>query len=144
MRSSNASARSTGESRRAAISDAKMWTGNRAGLVSDDGISRAPISEGGPSAYDRPGWCCQSDGALGPMMPGLGGPHGAARRMGNEGRWGGGACRGRFVVRDAVSVRMRRPARVTAGPFLAMMSSRDLRGRAGAALHLFGRDRRLE
>ncbi len=48
------------------------------------------------------------------------------------------------MVRDAVSVRMRRLARGRAGRFLAMMSSRDLHGRAGAALHLFGRDRQLE
>src|SRR5438132_10670037 len=128
MRSSYASTRSTGESRRAVISDAKMWTGNRAGLVSGDGISRAAMSEGGRSAYGRPGGRCQSDGALGPMMPGLGGPHGAALRTVNEGLRGGGACREWFVVRDAVSVRMRRLARGTAGRFLAMMSSRDLRG----------------
>jgi len=64
--------------------------------------------------------------------------------MGNEGLRGGGACRGGFVVHDAMSVRMRRLARGTGGPFLAMMSSRDLPGRAGAALHLFGRDRKLE
>src|SRR4029077_15125900 len=129
---------------RAAISDAKMWTGNRAGLVSDDDIFRTPMSEGGPSAYGRSGGRCQPDGALGPMMPGLGGPYGAALRTVNEGLRGGGACREWFVVRDAVRLRMRRLARGTAGAFLAMMSSRDLRGRAGAALHLFGCDRQLE
>src|SRR6266446_4767943 len=81
---------------------------------------------------------------LGPMMLGLGGPYGPAWRMGNEGLRGGGACRGGFVVQDAVSVRRRRLARGTGGRFLAMMSSRDLRGRAGGLLHVFGGDRQLE